>query len=245
MHRRMIPRAHENLAATIRVMIPLLAFVALTASSVYAQSSGGSLDQVLRQMESVGKSFGNFKAHFLQKNYRAILKEFDAPDSGEFYYARAKDGSALLRQEVTKPGRRILTIKGGIAVIYQPEIKQASMVNLGKNKDKVEYLAIGLGQSPGKLRENFDIKYQGVETVSGAPCSVLVLKPKNPAAAAMFTTITLWIKKATGVPIQHKLQEPNGDYLLVDFTEEKLNTAISASLFEQQLPKGVEILRLQ
>lgn len=229
-----------------RLPLIFMSVAVLAALGSRAQTAGDAgLDQVLRQMESVGKNFVNFRAHFTQKKYTAVLKEFDEPDSGDFYYARAKDGSALLRQEVTKPGRRILTIKGGTAVIYQPGLNQASVANLGRNKDKAEYLALGLGQSPGKLREAFDIKYQGIENVAGAPCSVLILKPRSPGAAAYFSVITLWIKKSNGVPIQQKLQEPNGDYLLVDFTEEKLNTSIPASLFEQQLPKGAEILRLQ
>jgi len=229
-------------------MLPLLTCLATVAvcAALGAQTAGVSqVDQVLSQMETVGKSFLSFKAHFSQKKYTAVLKEFDVPDAGEFYYARAKDGSALLRQEVINPGRRILTIKAGTAIVYQPGVNQASVVNLGKNKDKVEYLALGLGQSPGKLRESFDIQFQGVEDVANAPCSVLALKPRNPGTAAYFAMITLWIKKSNGVPIQEKLQEPNGDYLLVNFTNEKLNTALPAALFEQQLPKNVEILKVQ
>ncbi len=204
-----------------------------------------SLTQVLKQMETVGKSFRSFQAKFTQKKYTAVLKEFDLPESGEFFYMRAADGSALLRQEVIQPGRRILTIKGGQATIFQPALNQAQIVSLGKNKDKAEFLALGLGQSPGKLRETFDLKFEGQENVGSSPCSVLTLKPKNPAAAAYFSSITLWIKKATGVPIQQRLMEPNGDYLLVAFHDEKLNLTIPGSRFEQKLPSGAEILRLQ
>ena len=211
-------------------------------------SQGGNeavLSQVLSQMDSVGKTFRSFQAQFSQKKFTAVLNEFDTPETGEFFYARAKDGSALLRQEVTKPGRRILTIKEGQAVIFQPSLNQAQVASLGKNKDKAEYLALGLGQSPGKLRETFEISYQGTENVGGNSCSILLLKPRNSAAAAYFTTITLWIKKSNGVPIQQKLQEPNGDYLLVSFANEKLNAEIPGSRFDQKLPAGVEILRFQ
>ena len=228
------------------VAVALLVAGVLNGDDVRAQAEdAAALERVLRQMEAVGKSFVNFKAHFEQKKYTAVLKEFDAPEAGEFYYARAKDGSALLRQEVTKPGRRILTIKGATVVIFQPGINQASVANLGKNRDKAEYLAVGLGQSPGKLRETFDIKYQGVENVRETPCSVLLLTPRNPSAAAYFSSITLWIKKSNGVPIQQKLEEPNGNYLLVGFSAERLNSSVPASLFEQQLPKNVEIIKLQ
>ena len=231
-------------AALWCVMIVILA---LTATDVYSQTKeDAALNQVLKQMEGVGKTFHSFKAHISKKHYTAVLKEFDTPETGEFYYERAKDGSALLRQEISSPGPSILTIKGGIAMFYQPVLKQAQIYNLGKNKDKAEYLALGLGQSPGKLQETFDLKYQGTETVAGFPCSVLVLKPKNPSAAAYASSITLWIKKSTGVPIQQKLQEPSGgDYLFVSFTDEKLNIQIPPSKFVQKLPSGVEIQKIQ
>jgi outer membrane lipoprotein-sorting protein len=203
------------------------------------------LDTVLKQMEATGKSFRTFAAEFSQKKYTAVLKEFDPPEEGEFLYARAKDGTALLRQEVKKPAPRILTIKGGIATVFQPKINQAQILNLGKNKDKAEYLALGLGQSPGKLRETFDMKYLGEEKVGDQPCWVINLKPKSAAAAAYFSSITLWIKKSSGVPIQQKLQEPNGDYLLVTFSGEKLNTRIADSKFEQNLPKNADVQRLR
>ena len=208
-----------------------------------AQGNQGTLEQVLSQMEAVGKSFKSFSANFSQKKYTSVLKEFDTPESGEFYYARGKDGSALLRQEVISPGKRILTIKGGMATVYNPVIKQAQMVNLGKNKDKAEYLALGLGQSPAKLQATFEIEYRGVDEVGSTPCSVLLLKPKSSSVAAYFSAITLWVKKATGVPIQQKLQEPSGDYLLVNFSNEKLNAKIPESKFEQQMPAGIDVQR--
>jgi hypothetical protein len=131
----------------------------------------------------VGKTFRSFSAAFTQKKFTSVLKEFDIPETGEFLYSRDKDGSALLRQEVKLPAPRILTIKGGVATIYQPGVKQAQVVGLGKNKDKAEYLALGLGQSPGRLRESFVLKYQGTEAIAGAPCWVLALAPRSAAAS--------------------------------------------------------------
>lgn len=213
---------------------------------LHAQKGGDdALAQVLKQMENVGKSFQSFQAQFSQKKFTAVLKEFDAPESGEFFYARAKDGSALLRQEITKPGRRILTIKGGLATIFQPTLNQAQIVNLGKNRDKAEYLALGLGQSPGRLKETFEIRYEGLDSVGKVQCSILTLKPKSATAAAFFSWIKLWIEKSSGVPIQQMLQEPNGDYLLVIFSGEKLNRPIPPDRFEQKLPSGVEKLVIQ
>ena len=237
-------KSHMHRIALLCLAIMVLSG-AETAPSAQQAGRPQTVDQLLERMGAVGKSFRSFEANFTQRQYIAVLKEFDSPESGLFQYARAKDGSALLRQEIKTPGVRILTIKGGIATIYQPKINQASIISLGKNKDKVEYLALGLGQSPGKLRETFDVDFQGAETLDGAACSVLVLKPKSIATAAFFSSFTLWIKNSTNVPIQQKLQEPNGNYLLVTFAGEKLNASIAGSQFEQKLPKGVEIQQIK
>jgi outer membrane lipoprotein-sorting protein len=196
-------------------------------------------------MDSVGKNFHSFTAQFTQKKYTAILREFDTPETGEFYYSRAKDGSALLRQEAKSPGRKILTVKGGEAIFYQPDIKQAQIADLGKYKNLAEFLALGIGQSPAKLQENFDISYQGNGSINGAACSMLLLKPKAANIASRFSSITLWVKRSNGLPIQNKLLEPSGDYVLLTFFDEKLNVKISDATFEQKLPRGVDIQRIQ
>jgi outer membrane lipoprotein-sorting protein len=231
------------LAVKIRLHIWAVCFlglpIAFCASNTQQKGPSG-LEPVLKQMEAAGRNFRSFSAKFSQKKYTAVLREFGTPDTGDFYYSRAKDGSALLRREITHPGREILTIKGGVAAYYQPEIKQAHIYNLGKDKDKAEYLALGIGQSPAKLQETFDISFQGSESIGGAACSILVLKPKTSGVSALYSSITLWVKKQSGIPIQHKFLEPSGDYLLMSFSNEKLNLKIPDSIFEQKLA-GVEI----
>lgn len=224
-----------------------LLLVAGAGCEARARQSAGrdEIEAVLARMQAAGKGFRSFEAQLVQKKYTAALEEFDTPESGRFVYALAADGSALLRQEILQPAPRILTIKGGVATVYQPRIRLAQVVSLGKNKDKAEYLALGLGQSPAKLRETFEIAYRGTEKVGGAECDILVLKPKSSGAAAYFSSITLWVGRTDGLPIQQRLQEPGGDYLLVTFSKARLNRSIPPAEFEQKLPKGVEIQRIQ
>ena len=210
-----------------------MGLVLATPIAAYSQAQDTSpLNDALRQMESAGRTFKTFQARFSQTTYAAVLNEFDTPESGEFYYALASDGSALLREEFQKPGVKTLTIKGGTLTLYQPSVNQAQIVNLGKNRNKAEYLALGIGQSPAKLQETFDIQYKGTDTVNGTACWVLLLKPKSSTVSAMFSSITLWVKKSSGVPIQDKLQNPTGgDYTLITFSNEQLNKPIPASKF--------------
>ncbi len=200
--------------------------------------------RVYRQMETAGKNLRTFYAKIAQKKYTAILKEFGTTKTGEFYLARAKDGSTMMRRDLQSPGREILTLKGETAISYQPAVRQAIVANLRNNTDKAaEFLAFGIGKPPGDLQKNYDIAYQGEEAVGGAPCAVLAMKPKDPKMARWYPFIAMWVKKASGIPIQYKLQEPNNDYLLVTFSDEKVNIKIPESKFEQKLPKDVEIQR--
>ena len=195
-------------------------------------------------MEETSGSFRTFVADITTTRYTAILDTFDPPEDGEFSFKRADDGTALIRWEIVRPGTRILTIQRDEALLYQPKLKSAQRYKLGSNKDKAEYLALGIGQSPTDLKKTYDITYGGSENVRGAPCSILELKPKDPKAAAMFSSITIWIKHSTGVSTRMKLVEPFADCLLIDFSNERLNTQVDDSQFRQDLPAGVDMLRI-
>ena len=202
------------------------------------------LQAVLDRMDSVAKNFRTFSAKFTQKNYTAVLKEFSAADTGEFYYARTKDGSVLMRHEIMSPGKRILTIKGDTLTVYRPAIKEAQVASREKMRDIVEYLALGIGQSSSKLREKFNISYKGTESIDNVKCAVLVFAPKDPKTASHLASITIWLKESTATPAQYRFEEPSQDYLLLRFSTEKVNAKIPGSKFEQKLPGGVDIQKL-
>lgn len=226
----------------------LCAFLAIAAGfsgtgNAFQAKEDPELQKTLNRVDEASKIFSSFTAKFVQKHYLALLKEFEAPESGEFYYVISKDKSVRMRHEITSPSQRITTISGASAIVYEPKIKQATEYLLGKKKNLVEYLATGMGQSSSKLREQFSITYQGSEAIQGAPCSILVFVPRNQSAAASVKSITIWFKKSSGSPAQYKFQEPTGDYILETFSDDKLNTKIPESKFEQKFPRGVEVLK--
>jgi outer membrane lipoprotein-sorting protein len=198
------------------------------------------LQRIFQRMDAAGKTFRSFTAQFTQIKYTKILKDFSTPEAGTFCYTRAKDGSALVRQETASPGKKILTVKGDKAVFCQPDIKQCQIISLGNYKNLTGYLAIGIGQSAAKLEKDFDISYQGSEPVNGEPCSMLLLKPRSDKVKAHVLEITLWIKKSNGILVQNKLLEPTGDYTLLTFSNEKLNVPIPDAMFEQKIPKDFD-----
>jgi outer membrane lipoprotein-sorting protein len=213
------------------------------SGNAFQSKEDPEIQKTLNKVDEISRTFSSFSAKLVQKHYTALLKEFDTPESGEFFYTLAKDKSVKMRHEVITPSKQITTINGASVIVYKPNLKQASEYNLGKSKNIVEYLATGLGQSSSKLREQFYITYQGADTIQGAACSVLVFVPKNASAAASVKSITIWFKKASGSPVQYKFLDPTGDYHLETFSEEKLNEKIPESKFEQKLARDVERIK--
>jgi outer membrane lipoprotein-sorting protein len=234
----------------ISLVTPILKAV-LILSLCFAVSAFGQqgkedpeLQRILKKMDAVAANFRSFGAKFTQKNYTAVLKEFSAPDTGEFYYARAKDGSVSMRHEIMNPGKRILTIKGDTLTVYRPAIKEAQVASREKMRDIVEYLALGIGQSSAKLREKFNISYKGAESIDNTKCAILVFVPKDAKTAGHLASITIWLKESSATPARYRFEEPSEDYLLISFSAEKVNANIPNSKFEQKLPNGIDIQKL-
>ena len=235
---------YAALTSFISFILLMLMFLSTAGDSRAQNNENEELAKTLARMDAVSEKFSSFEAKFIQKQYVALLKRFEPQETGEFYYTRDKNRAVQLRHEIVTPGVRITTIKGDSATIYQPATKQAQIYNLGKRGNLVEYLATGLGQSSDGLREQFEISYDGIEEIGGESCSILTFVPKDKSAAASVKSITIWINNSTGTPAQYKFLEPTNNYLLQTFSEEKLNGKIPADKFEQKLPNGTDILRV-
>src|SRR5262249_10617644 len=129
--------------------------------------------------------------------------------------------------------------------VYTPQLKHADQVDLGKDKDKAEFLLVGFGQSTDQIKQTYDVSFVGEETIDGKKTSVLELKPKSEAVRRTFSSIRLWIDQKQWIPIQTKATESGarGNYQLVKFTNIKLNGDLKDSLFKLNsvLPKDVQI----
>ena len=227
------------------IFAALLLTILYTGFNSRAQDKENSeLAKTLARMDAVSEEFSSFEAKLTQKEYVALLKRFEPPETGEFYYVMDKNRVVQLRREILTPRVHITTIKGNSATVYQPSTKQAKIYNLGNRGNLVEYLATGLGQSSAGLMEQFEISFDGTEDIDGETCSILSLVPKDKSAAASVKSITIWIKNSTGTPAQYKFLEPTNNYILQTFSGEKLNGKIPADKFEQKFPNGTEILRL-
>ncbi|MBI3939619.1 MAG: outer membrane lipoprotein carrier protein LolA [Acidobacteria bacterium] len=198
-------------------------------------------EEILARMEAAGRRVTNFTAAISQKKWTAVLKEFDRGETGTLWYLRGKEGQASLRREIVNPNDNVLVVSNGEAVFYEPRLKQARKYQLGKNKDKAEFLVLGFGSSTASLSATYHIRLLGQETLDGQRTHLLELHPKSEKAAAYFSQILLWVAEEIWLPVQQKLVEPNGDYLLIKFSSLKLNPGIDKGKFKLTLPKDVQV----
>lgn len=206
-------------------------------SVILAQSL--TLEQVLSKMDQAGASLKSMSARITQKKWTDILEQFDKGETGQFIFLKEKN-DVYLRKDIALPQPNTLVIRQGNVLFYQPKIKQAQKYNLGKNKDKAEFLLLGFGSDKEALKKAYRIRLLKKEAVQGRETYVLELTPRSEEVSAYFSQIVLWVDSKLWVPVQQKLVEPNKDYLLINFDAIKLNDKISKFRFELKLAKDVK-----
>lgn len=200
-----------------------------------------TLDQVLSRMEAAGDRLKTLRAEVEQKKWTEILQEYDAGESGLFLFLKGEHG-VYLRKQIQQPYENLLVIREGEVIFYQPGIKQAQKYQLGRHKDKAEFMLLGFGSDKESLHQSYNIQLQGRGKLGERQAYQLELTPKSEKVSAFFSRIVLWIDPQLWIPVQQKLVEPTQDHLLIRFSKIEWNPRISKSDFEVKLPKDVAII---
>jgi outer membrane lipoprotein-sorting protein len=205
-----------------------------------AQAQTITVDQVLAKMDEVAKTFRSSQADIERTHVTVLVNDKDV-SSGKFYYVR-QGKEPRVRLELTKPALQQILIDKGKLQIYTPNLKQVQQASLGEHQDKVEMLmALGFGQTSQDLKKNFTVSLAGEELVDGKKTTVLELTPNN---TSMFKSVRMWMDPQKWVSVQIKTTEAGGDYMNLKFSDIKINTNISESIFNLKLPKDVRVLKI-
>src|SRR5206468_11064136 len=108
--------------------------------------------------------------------------------------------------------------------------------------DNVEmFMALGFGKSSKDLKDKFDVRLADEEALNGKKTSVLEIKPKN---SAMFKSVQMWMDQQRWVAVQIKTTESCGDYMVLRFSNIKLNVNLPDSIFDLKMPKDVRVIKI-
>src|SRR5262249_1582844 len=143
---------------------------------------------------------------------------------GKFYYAR-RGKEPRLKLELLSPMMQYLLIDKGKLQLYTPKLKQVQEASITGHQDKVElFMSLGFGQSSQDLKSNFDVSLVSDEVIDGRNTSVLELEPKT---RGLFKSVRLWMDQQKWTAAQIKTTESGGDYMVVKFSNVKVNSGIS------------------
>jgi outer membrane lipoprotein-sorting protein len=195
-------------------------------------ADSGSLDAVLKKMDTAAVSFRNTQADFEWDSYEKVIDEVDEIQTGTIYFRRIgkdiemmadvkKAGSDATK---LKPEPKYVLYSSGKISVYQPKPDQVTVYDLGKNRVDLEsYVVLGFGGSGQDLVKAFDVTYVGPQTVNGVATAELHLIPKSDKVKNTYNKILLWIDLDKGISVQQQFFSPQGDYRLTKYSSIQLN----------------------
>jgi outer membrane lipoprotein-sorting protein len=214
----------------------------LPVPRAFAGQSSFTLEQVYTKIDEVSKAFKSTEAN-VQREYTTVIVNETEVKTGKFFYT-LRGTEPRVKLELVKPDVQYALIDRGKVQFYSPAIKQVQEASIAGNRDTVEmYMALGFGQSSTDLKANFDVTLGPDEVVGGQKTSVLNLKPKSPSSP--FQMIQLWLDQKAWHSTQIKIVEKSKDYLVIKFTNVKMNAGIPDSRFKLDLPKDVKVIKLK
>ncbi len=224
---------------TLALIAGLALVVARTIPVVNAETSPQILTGILNKMENAHKQMKSLKAELIQEKINPQIGSKDSDYGTVIYKPAAGKDKGKLRIDYTKPGIKSLSVIGENFTFYEPKLNQAMKSTVNKAaKGKAGANLIGLDGSLKALLSNYNIDYVGDAAVNGQSTTILRLLPKN---RGDYNSIDIWVSQS-GLPVQWKMVERNGDYTVITLKNTQINTNIADSAFVINLPGGTKIL---
>ncbi len=195
-----------------------------------AAAQAPTLDSVLKKMDAAAASFQTLQADFVWDQYQRVVDEHDT-QKGTVYYRRSGKEIEMMA-DIKDPDQKFLLYKDGKLQVYQPKIEQVMEYTAGANHNEIEsYLVLGFGGSGQDLKKQFDVTYQGEETIDNIATAKLQLIPKSDKVKNYFTQAFLWIDLNRGISLQQRFMQGQGDSRLAKYSAIKMPAKVGNDVF--------------
>lgn len=151
----------------------------------------------------------------------------------------ARPDSGEIRQEVLAPEKRAgdLTVSNGSVMwSYDESAGTATRVNVGEIRRDA-----GFGSYLDGLTEQYDIAYNGTETLDGQQTYRVTLLPNASASTIVDSKVTLWLDTDRMFPLKTHTEVGDDISTTVRYTDLEINPDIPVERFEFEPQKEVEI----
>lgn len=199
----------------------------------------GDLDAVLSRIDSAGAAFHSMSAQLKRQSHTAVINE-DTVDAGSIFLKRPKPRDIRMLVDFTQPDPKTVAFQGRKVDIYYPKIQTIQEFDVGQNRDLLDqFFLLGFGTSRADLQNAYTIKLVGQDTVNGQQTERLELVPKAKDILEHLKKFELWIADS-GYPVQQKFYLPGGDYMLMTYSDMKINPDLSDAALKLHVPKNVK-----
>ena len=191
---------------------------------------------LLERMRTEQASLRTLKARLEQvKSYPQLGIE-DPVEKGFLYFEPGK-----MRLEIQEPEVRILVVKDGKYVLYQPRIRQAisGKVEGQGTKGLFPGLLTGSPESFRELEESYSASDRGEETLDERRVHHLTFRAR-PGVPVYCQEIEVFIDTVLLLPVRQKCREANQSEITLTLADIERNTPLERNLFEVEIPDGVE-----
>lgn len=205
-----------------------------------APARADSLKEVMARMDGAASGFRGATAKIRKLSYTAVIKD-SSEEKGMVTILRAKPKEMQLRMDLTSPDTKAWVFRGKKAELYLPKINTVQEYDLGKYSRLLDqFLLLGFGSTSRDLQKSYTIKFIGEETVEGQKASKLELTPNAEQAREHLRRVEIWFPLSGGLPIQQKFFQNSGDYVMVTYSDLKLDSNLAESAIRLTLPKDVK-----
>lgn len=234
---RVFVGTHRNLRRP-SIVVVLLVLGLLSNGFCRKQASAGSgqtastLEGVLNQMDVAAAQFRSAEADFVWEQYQKVINETET-QKGKMYFRRTSKGDTQMSAHFEQPDEKFVIFTDGKLRVYQPKIDQVNEYDAGKNRAEFEsFLVLGFGGRGHDLQQQFDVTFDGNETIDGLKTAKLELSPKSARVKGMIDKFVIWVDAPRGVSLKQQAFEPSGDYRTAHYTGIKLNTKVPDDVFK-------------
>jgi outer membrane lipoprotein-sorting protein len=214
----------------------ILTAIAVPAPSANAQGAG-LVSSIFNKMERNRRDLRTLRAGISMEKYNAQIGDSDKR-SGTVIYMPGAGRNSFVRVDWRSPVQEILAVADGQYTLFSPRRKTAWVGSANSKNGKVSgVLGFGLDASSAQLKSAYDVQDVYNETLwGGVAATHMKLIPK---AGANFKYSEIWVD-STGMPVQTKVVEKNGDSTTVRLMDIQRNANVSKNDFKIELGSDVK-----
>jgi outer membrane lipoprotein-sorting protein len=194
-----------------------------------------TLESSLAKLDANSKTFAGMTASIKRTQHTAIIND-DAREAGKIAMKRNK-GKVAVAINFTEPEPRAFSYRDKRAEVYLPKINTLQIYDTGKyDAALTQGLLIGFGTSSKELASNYDVKWIGDEKLGAH----LELTPKAANTREQIKKIEMWLDAGDGYPRQVKIHQPSNDYMLIEYSDLKMNASLTDEQVRVNAPKNAK-----